>query len=124
MDLRVRVPSLAANILVIMPPGICPTAKLILQHVTNAEANVKDIEFMSCFRESQAMASNADISRRKAERRAQKLDKEVTQLQAQLADHQRYDPDHQSSATYDRQISNYLIAYQLSHCLNVYMWPR
>lgn len=36
------------------------------------------------------MAANADISRRKAERRAQKLDKEVSHLQTQLTNHQRY----------------------------------
>ncbi len=41
------------------------------------------------FREAQAMAANADISRRKAERRAQKLDKEVSHLQTQLTNHQR-----------------------------------
>ena len=35
------------------------------------------------------MAANADISRRKAERRAQKLDQEVSHLQTQLTNHQR-----------------------------------
>lgn len=35
-------------------------------------------------REAQALASNADISRRKAERKAQKLDKDRVQLQSLL----------------------------------------
>ena len=35
------------------------------------------------------MAANADISRRKAERRAQKVDKELSRLQTLLNSHQR-----------------------------------
>lgn len=35
------------------------------------------------------MAANADISRRKAERRAQKVDKELARLQTLLQGHQR-----------------------------------
>ena len=40
-------------------------------------------------REAQALASNADISRRKAERRAQKLDKDLARLQSLLKQRDR-----------------------------------
>ena len=41
------------------------------------------------YREAQALGANADISRRKAERRVEKLDKDIPRLQSLVAQRDR-----------------------------------
>ncbi|KAL3142275.1 hypothetical protein ABBQ38_002618 [Trebouxia sp. C0009 RCD-2024] len=51
---------------------------------TKQRSQLSDETLQAAIREAQAMATNEDISRRKAERRAQKLDKDVAKLHSLL----------------------------------------